>query len=200
MPIDDAIGAYAKTRGHGPDRHAVAGGLLDSSDYMGREIDAASHLMASSPRVTHGATGAERFEAAASHYPTGHRSGAPRPLEVAPGIAVSSLCTVAECDKARTELSAAIVCIEGQIDAAEERSKAGGPGVDLDWHRRARGALRAKRAALTEVEFMRGTLAHAEKQSAAQSSDAAQLDILAALHPTIFAEVQEEARKRGILH
>jgi hypothetical protein len=82
------------------------------------------------------------------------RDGSPLVLLIEPGWPVTDLPSVASCDAAQAVLEEAI----GEIETALAAARAAGSFSSNDWIRRARSALRLKKAALQVVAETRAKL------------------------------------------
>ena len=173
------------------ERRHVTGGLLDSSDYMGE------------PKITHGAEGSERFEAAAQRYPAPKPDKVATPIpnvklrvmEWAPGRFVTDLSTVAECHDARSAIVDAILSIEGQLEAHLFELRQGKRDLRIEWQRRARGALRAKTKTLAEVIARAEWLSKEQEIETRKTSDRKLVEYLAQYYPRLYADLFEETNK-----
>jgi hypothetical protein len=83
------------------------------------------------------------------------RDGSPLVLLIEPGWPVTDLPSVASCDAAHAVLEEAISKIEASLAAARA---SGSFSNNNDWMRRARSALRLKKAALQVVQDTRAKL------------------------------------------
>jgi hypothetical protein len=113
-------------------------------------------------------------------------------LYIERGWPISALKTVEQCDQALALLLPAIAKIESALRAAEDRALTAGGFVDDDWARRARHALRCKRAAKQRTDEIRSRLVRSEKIA---SQDRRILDILRMRVPEAFANALREARE-----
>ena len=82
------------------------------------------------------------------------------PPEIAPGVTVADLATVAECDRALDLLTMAIAQIERQISTTPRNS----PNQPAGWRANAEAALRIKRFLMPRVQERRADLKRDERR------------------------------------
>lgn len=107
-------------------------------------------------------------------------------LEIKDGWTVDDLNTLEDCEDAFIVLTALIVAIEARIDDLDA-----GNGIQKDELKRAKGALKFKKAALQIVSLKRGRITRQEKERKQLSWDRRVVDYFSAMHPKEF----ERARK-----
>jgi hypothetical protein len=99
---------------------------------------------------------------------------------------VEDLQTCEECDEARLVLTEAIAQIEEQLLEAKERLDTTGEYAPGEWYRRARTALRYKKAALQAVQNRRAQIRQGQKEKAQQTRDRMLLDLIREKYPEQF--------------
>jgi hypothetical protein len=107
-------------------------------------------------------------------------------LRVDDGWAVEDLQTCEECDEARLVLTETIARIEEQLLEAKQKLGATGEYANGEWYRRAKTALRYKKAALQAVQNRQAQIRRAQKQDAQQTRDRMLLDLIREKYPEQF--------------
>jgi hypothetical protein len=107
-------------------------------------------------------------------------------LRVDDGWTVEDLQTCEECDEARLVLTETIARIEEQLLEAKQKLGATGEYANSDWYRRAKTALRYKKAALQAVQNRRAQIRQTQKGMAQQTRDRMLLDLIREKYPEQF--------------